>query len=62
MTKRQLSPNEAVLYLYRENKLGELAMCRPCKECMSFIRACAIKKIYYTTYDGYAEEYLEDQI
>lgn len=51
---------EAVLYLYRENKLGELAMCRPCKGCMSFIKACGIKKIYYTTCDGCAEEYLED--
>ena len=52
--------SEAVVYIYRENKLGQLAMCRPCKGCMSFIKACGIKKIYYTTYDGYAEEYLED--
>lgn len=50
----------AVLYLYRENMQGEIAMCRPCKGCMSFIRACGIKKVYYTTNEGFAEEYLED--
>ena len=50
----------ATIYVYRENMLGDIAMCRPCKGCMSFIRACGIKKIYYTTPDGYAEEYLED--
>lgn len=50
----------ATIYVYRENMLGDIAMCRPCNGCMSFIRACGIKKIYYTTQDGYAEEYLED--
>ena len=53
--------SQAVIYVYRENKLGELAMCRPCKGCMSFIKACGIRKIYYTTYDGYAEEYLAEE-
>ena len=52
--------SNATLYIYRENMHGELALCRPCKGCMSFIKACGIKKIYYTTEQGYAEEYLED--
>lgn len=50
----------ATIYVYRENMLGDIAMCRPCKGCMSFIRACGIKKIYYTTSEGFAEEHLED--
>lgn len=50
----------ATLFLYRENMQGEIAMCRPCKGCMSFIRACGIKKVYYTTAEGFAEEHLED--
>ena len=50
----------ATLYLYRENMQGDIAMCRPCKGCMSFLRACGIKKIYYTTNEGYAEEHLDD--
>lgn len=52
--------SDATLYIYREDKRGNLALCRPCKGCMSLIKACGIKKIYYTTSDGYAEEYLED--
>lgn len=51
---------KATLYIYRENLKGEIAMCRPCKGCLSLIKACGIKKIYYTTPDGFAEEYLED--
>ena len=52
--------SDATIYVYREDRKGNLALCRPCKACMSLIKACGIKKIYYTTYDGYAEEYLDD--
>lgn len=46
----------ATIYVYREHANGTLAMARPCKGCMSLIRGCGIKKVYYTTCDGYAEE------
>lgn len=49
----------AQLYVYREYKDGALAPCRPCKSCMSVIRHCGIKKIFYTTKDGYVEETLQ---
>lgn len=49
----------AHLYVYREYGDGSLAPCRPCKACMSIIRRCGIKKIFYTTKDGYAMEQLE---
>ena len=44
------------IYLYREYKDGRLAPSRPCPSCMALIRDLHIKKIYYTTEDGYVEE------
>ena len=44
------------IYLYREYKDGRLGPSRPCPSCMALLRELGIKKIYYTTEDGYAEE------
>ena len=44
------------IYLYREYKNGMLAPSRPCDSCMALLRELGIKKIYYTTDDGYVEE------
>ena len=44
------------IYLYREYKNGTLAPSRPCESCMALLREIGIKKIYYTTDNGYAEE------
>ena len=44
------------IYLYREYKDGNLAPSRPCKSCMAMLKDFGIKKIYYTTEDGYVEE------
>ena len=44
------------LYLYREYKDGTLAPSRPCKSCLAMIKELGIKRIAYTTEDGYAEE------
>lgn len=46
------------VYTYRELKNGHVANSRPCPSCMKFIKDLRIKKIYYTTDDGYAEERL----
>ena len=46
------------IYVYRETQDGHLAMSRPCKACMQALRNKGIKKIYYTTYDGFCEENL----
>ena len=51
---------DAVLYNYREHVDGTLANSRPCESCMRMIKDMNIKKIYYTTEDGYAMEYLTD--
>lgn len=44
------------IYLYREYKDGSLAPSRPCPSCMAMLRDFHIKKVMYTTEDGYVEE------
>lgn len=44
------------IYLYREYKDGSLAPSRPCQSCMAMLQEIGIKRIYYTTEHGYAEE------
>lgn len=44
------------IYLYREYKDGKLAPSRPCQSCLTLIKELGIKRIAYTTEDGYAEE------
>lgn len=48
--------NKVELYIYREDRNGNLSMCRPCKACMKMIDTLGIKNIYYTTNNGYAKE------
>nr|DAN24115.1 MAG TPA: nucleoside deaminase [Caudoviricetes sp.] len=40
------------IYVYRENRFGELRMSRPCPSCMSKIKELGINNIYYTSTDG----------
>ena len=44
------------IYLYREYKDGRLAPSRPCPSCMAMLKELNIKRIYYTTEDGFVEE------
>lgn len=48
--------NKVHIYLYREYKDGTLAPSRPCPACMALLKELNIKKIFYTTENGYAEE------
>lgn len=50
----------ADLYVFRKDKLGNLANCRPCVSCMAAIREAGISRVYYTTNDGYFYETLTD--
>ena len=49
----------ASLYVFREDRKGNLALSRPCPACMEVIKNHGIKKIFYTTKDGYCEEIIE---
>lgn len=44
------------IYVYRETKLGNLGMARPCPSCLAAIQESGIKRICYTTDNGYTEE------
>lgn len=44
------------IYIYREYKDGSLGPSRPCPSCLALIKELGIKRIAYTTEDGYAEE------
>lgn len=50
----------AVIYVYREDRNGLIANCRPCPACMTKIREVGIKIIYYTTRDGFCREELKN--
>ena len=47
------------VFVYREHKNGIRAMARPCKSCMALIKDCGIRRIFYTTEDGFAREDLK---
>lgn len=45
------------IYLYREYKDGKPAMSRPCRSCIQLlVYTLGVKRIFYSTPDGYAEE------
>ena len=52
--------SEVEIYVYRETKDGRKAMARPCAACTKALRDLGIKKVFYTTNDGYCEERYED--
>lgn len=47
------------IYLYRELRNGSLALCRPCVSCLHMLKDFGITHVFYTTEEGYAEEYFE---
>ena len=49
------------VYVYRETKKGRLALARCCPACMEALKSLGIKKICYTTDEGYAEERIEQK-
>lgn len=59
LIRNHIDLSGATLYIYRRNGLNELAMSRPCPRCMSVIKKYGIKKLKYTTPEGYAIEFLK---
>jgi deoxycytidylate deaminase len=51
--------SKVVLFIYREDKNGHIALSKPCQACTKAIKDLGIKEINYTTYDGYAKEILK---
>lgn len=47
------------VYVARDCRGREFGMARPCNACAGLIRDMGIKKVFYTTNEGYAEERYE---
>lgn len=62
LINKRIDLRYATLYIYRQHKDGSFALARPCARCMQLIRTYGIRKIKYTTEDGYATEKLLDEI
>lgn len=46
----------AEIYIYREDKHGNLASCKPCVSCHQALKDAGVRHVYYTTKEGYAYE------
>lgn len=56
LIRKRVDLTGATIYVYRETADNKLAMARPCPRCMSLIKKYGIKKIKYSTPDGFAVE------
>ena len=52
--------SEVEIYVYRETKSGKRAMARPCAACTKALKDLGVKKVCYTTDDGFCEERFGD--
>lgn len=59
LIKKRVDLSRSAIYIYREHKDGTPALAHPCSRCMKLIKECGIKKIHFTTNDGYAVENVE---
>jgi deoxycytidylate deaminase len=59
LKKNELNPKKVELFIYRMMDKDKYGMARPCPSCMKAIKDFGIRKIYYTTEDGFAKEILE---
>ena len=59
LIKNKQDLSSAIIYIFRKDKNGKLVMARPCTRCMSVIKEQRIKKLEYTTNDGYVSEVLK---
>jgi len=48
--------NGASIYVFRRNKAGELANCRPCPACTAALLQRGVRHVHYTTATGVAYE------
>ncbi len=54
--RKDIDFSRVSLYLYREQKSGELACARPCPSCQALIKELGIRHIYYSNDGGYSHE------
>ena len=44
------------VYVYRETKQGQIAMARPCGHCMDILKKLSVRRVYYSTPNGFQKE------
>lgn len=59
MNRKDINWNKVQLYIYREHKNGTKALASPCPGCRKLIKNLNIKKISYTTENGYIQEFFD---
>ena len=58
LNAKRLDIAGATMYIYREHKNGTTALSRPCPFCLELIKETQIKKICYSDYNGFKEEFV----
>lgn len=58
LINQRVDLSQASIYVYRTTCDGTRGMARPCPRCMYVIKNLGIRKINYSTPDGFAEEVL----
>lgn len=58
LMKEDIDFSKVVVYTHRSLANGKPGLARPCASCMALIKELGVKKICYTTNDGYAFEYV----
>lgn len=46
----------AEIYVYREDKMGNLANSKPCVSCTQALKDAGVRHVYYTNQEGFAYE------
>lgn len=56
LINNKIDLTQSTIFVYRKMPKGGRGMARPCPRCMGVIRSLDIKKINYSTPEGFAEE------
>lgn len=56
INKKDIDFSDVSLYLYREDKNGNIAPSHPCPSCEALIKKLGIKNIYFTNNGGFSHE------
>ena len=54
----RIDPTNGTIFVYRQNRLKNIGMARPCFFCEKTLRKIGIKNMFYTTHTGYNMERL----
>lgn len=56
INRKDIDFSDVSLYLYREDKNGNIAPSHPCPSCEALIKKLGIKNIYFTNNGGFSHE------